>query len=270
MYVQIRSALPRLGETVTGHQFTAEELGILPVEEASPIPLYQQVRIELLGFIQSNKLNPGDMLPPENELAQAYQVSRQTIRQAIGLLATENLVERTPGRGTTISEGRNRLMFFLDQSFAQQMIEMGIEPHSEVLRKKVTTVDGTAPTSLHSKKGCQALELIRLRFGNGFPIGVQYTTVVTDLCYDLPSQDFETESLYSLLLKRYKLPIARIDQAVSAALPDEWHKNLLKIPGDSPLLLVNTTAYLENDEPIEASTSYYRADRYEFSISKDY
>lgn len=255
---------------MTGHQFTTAELGILPIDESSPIPLYQQVRIELLGMIQSQKLKPGDMLPPENDLAQAYQVSRQTVRQAIGLLAAENLVERTPGRGTTICKGRNRLLFFLDQSFAQQMVDMGLKPHSEVLRKKITTIDGNTPSSLHPKKGCQALELIRLRFGDNSPIGVQYTTVVTDLCTDLHKQDFEAESLYTLLLKRYKLPISRIDQVVSAVQPDEWHKNLLKVPDNSPLLRVNTTAYLENDEPIEASTSYYRADRYEFSISKNY
>jgi GntR family transcriptional regulator len=259
-----------LGVSLMSHQFTASELGIIPIDESSVIPLYQQVRIELLGMIQSGKLKPGDMLPPEKDLAAAYQVSRQTVRQAIGLLAAENLLERTPGRGTTICKGRNRLLFFLDQSFAQQMVEMGMAPHSEVLRKKITTVDGTAPSSLHKKKGCQALELIRLRYGDDFPIGVQYTTVVTDLCPDLYTQDFEKESLYALLLKRYKLPIARIDQAVSAVLPDEWHKNLLKIPDQSPLIRVNTTAYLENDAPIEASTSYYRADRYEFSISKNY
>lgn len=255
---------------MTGRQFTAKELGILPVDESSPIPFYQQVRIELLGMIQSTKLKPGDRLPPENELAQAYKVSRQTIRQAIGLLAAEDLVERTPGRGTTICKERNRLMFFLDQSFAQQILEMGMKPHSEVLRKKITTVDGTAPSSLQAKKGCQALKLIRLRFGDDIPIGVQYTTIVTDLCPDLHMQDFTKESLYSLLLKRYRLPIGRIDQAVSAVMPDEWHKNLLKIPDIAPLLHVITTAYLENDEPIEASSSYYRADRYEFSISKDY
>ncbi|MFW5714666.1 MAG: GntR family transcriptional regulator [Brevefilum sp.] len=253
-----------------GHQYTAEELGILSVDDSSPIPLYQQVRIELLGMIQSEKLKPGDRLPSENELAEAYQVSRQTVRQAIGLLAAENLVERTPGRGTMICKGRNRLLFFLDQSFAQQIIDMGLKPHSEVLRKKMTIVDGTAPISLHPKKGCQALELIRLRFGDNFPIGVQYTTVVTDLCPDLHTQDFKSKSLYSLLLTRYKLPIGRIDQIVSAVRPDEWHKNLLKVPNQSPLLQVNTTAYLKNDEPIEASTSYYRADRYEFSISKNY
>jgi GntR family transcriptional regulator len=221
-------------------------------------------------MIQSEKLKPGDILPTENDLAQAYHVSRQTIRQAIGLLAAENLVDRTPGRGTTVCSGPNRMRFFLDQSFGQQIIEMGLTPHSEVLRKKVITIDGTVPSSLHVKRGARALELIRLRYGDDFPIGVQYTTIITELCPDLHTQNFETGSLYDILLNRYKLPIVRIDHAVSAVQPDEWHKNLLKVPERAPLLHVNTTAYLENNEPIESSTSYYRADRYEFSIRKDY
>ena len=255
---------------MTGRQYSVEELGIVPVDETSPIPLYQQVRIELFSMIQSEKLKPGDMLPTENDLAQAYNVSRQTIRQAIGLLSAEKLIDRTPGRGTSVCSGPNRIHFFLDQSFGQQIIEMGLTPHSEILRKKIITIDGTAPGSLQGKKDARALELIRLRFGDDFPIGVQYTTVITEFCPDLHTHDFETGSLYDILLNHYKLPIVRIDHAVSAVQPDEWHKNLLKVPDNAPLLHVNTTAFLDNNDPIESSTSYYRADRYEFSIRKDY
>ena len=251
-------------------QFSCDDLNIKPVDENSSIPRYQQVRIDLMGMLQSEKLRPGDMLPPENELAQAYQVSRQTIRQAIGLLVTQNLMERTPGRGTTVIIGKEHRTFYLDQSFAQQLIQMGLKPQSEVLRKKITMIDGSSPSTLQVKKGSQALDLIRLRFGDMDPFGVQYTTVITDLCPDLYSCDFEHESLYDFLINHYKLPISRIDHSVSAIIPDEWHKNLLKIGDNAPLLLVNTTAFLENNEPIEASTSYYRADKYEFSISKQY
>lgn len=245
-------------------------LDIRPVDENSPIPLYQQVRIDLLNMLQSERIKPGQMLPTENELAEAYRVSRQTIRQAISELAASNLLERTPGRGTTVLSGRNRLKFFLDKSFAQQIVEMGLEPHSEVLRLKETVIDNASPQTLRHKRGSSALELIRLRLGNETPIGLQYTTIITDLCPDLASHDFKEASLYNLLLTKYKIPIARIDQTISAVIADDWHKNLLKVSREIPLLLVNTTAYIENGEPIEASTSYYRADKYEFSVSQNY
>jgi GntR family transcriptional regulator len=246
------------------------DLDIKPVDENSPIPLYQQVRIDLLNMLQSERLKPGEMLPTEKELAEAYHVSRQTVRQAIGALAVANLLQRTPGRGTTVLSGRNRLKFFLDKSFAQQMVEMGLKPQSEVFRQKPIIIDNASPQTLRSKKGSSALELIRLRFGDDTPIGLQYTTIITDLCPGLADYDFKTASLYNLLLTKYKLPIARIDQTISAVFADEWHMNLLKVSGEIPLLLVTTTAYLENGEPIETSTSYYRADKYEFSVSQNW
>lgn len=247
-----------------------QELGIAPVDENSPIPLYHQVQMDLLNLLQSGRLNRSDMLPTEKELCEAYGVGRQTLREAVSRLVNEGLLERTAGRGTVVLSGENRLKFFLDRSFAQQIAEMGLTPHSEVLRKAKRVIDETSPVSLHVKMGGESLELIRLRFGDEMPIGLQYTTVITNLCPDLDNHEFVEESLYSLLLTKYKLPIARIDQIVSAVSADDWHKSLLKVPENAPLLKVITTAYLENGDPIESSTSFYRADRYEFSIVQDY
>lgn len=251
-------------------QKSVEEIGITPVDENSPIPLYQQVHMDLLNLMQSGILQPGDMLPTEKKLSEAYHIGRQTLREAVTRLVNENLLERTQGRGTVVLSGPNRLKFFLDRSFAQQMIEMGVVPRSEVLRIHQQIVNNTSPSTLHRKMGSNSLELIRIRFGDNTPIGVQYTTVVTDACPGLGNEDFTKESLYDLLLTKYRLPITRIDQSVRATLADEWHKSLLKISDIAPLLLVYTTAYLENGEPIEASTSYYQADKYEFSIVQNY
>lgn len=47
------------------------------------------------------------MLPSEAELAERYDVSRGTVRAALGLLADENLVEVLPGKGRRVTgEGK--------------------------------------------------------------------------------------------------------------------------------------------------------------------
>lgn len=251
-------------------QISLYKMNIKPVNKKSPIPLYRQVQMDLLALLQTKKLKPGDMLPAETDLADAYQVSRQTIRQAIGLLASEGLVERTPGRGTIIQVGKSRIKFFLDKSFAKQMIAMGLVPYSHVIQKKIITIDETAPISLHKKEGSTALKLVRLRFGINTQIGVQYSYTITDLCPDLYDNNFETGSLYNLLLTHYKLPIAKLDQTITAIIGEKKHTELLNLPEGSPLLVVKSTAYLENSDPIEASTGYFRSDRYEFSINHKY
>jgi GntR family transcriptional regulator len=246
------------------------DLNIATVDPNSPLPLYSQIIANLRAMIDTGKLRSGDMLPPEVELSKAYGVSRQTMRQAILRLVDENILERKAGRGTVVASREIRPKFYLDRSFAQQMTEMGMTPHSEVLRISAGIIDDSSPEPLRVQSGASCLVLVRLRFGNQTPIGIQYTTIVTSRCPDLANHNFNEESLYNILWTEYKLPIVRIDQIIGAVNADEWHCSLLKtVPGAS-LLHVRTTAYLDNDEPIESSTSYYRADKYWYSTSHKY
>src|SRR5690349_16824038 len=45
---------------------------------------------------------PAGQLPRESQLCHDFEASRNTIRDALGLLAAEGLVERLPGVGTTV------------------------------------------------------------------------------------------------------------------------------------------------------------------------
>ncbi len=62
--------------------------------------LYQQVANLLRASILETDSDRPLRLPAEPELATRHGVSRATIRQALGLLGAEGLIERTPGRGT--------------------------------------------------------------------------------------------------------------------------------------------------------------------------
>lgn len=53
--------------------------------------------------MQDGTFKPGDKLPTENALCGLFQVSRQTTRQALGLLAAEGLVECRRGSGSYVN-----------------------------------------------------------------------------------------------------------------------------------------------------------------------
>lgn len=65
--------------------------------------LYLQVADSLAQLIMTNNLTEDDRLPPERELAQVYEVSRQTIREALIALEVLNLVKIKPGSGVYVS-----------------------------------------------------------------------------------------------------------------------------------------------------------------------
>ncbi len=64
--------------------------------------LYEEVAKQIERLILEGGLKPGDMLPPERELAEMFQVSRSSVRDAIRALQLVGLVEPRQGEGTVV------------------------------------------------------------------------------------------------------------------------------------------------------------------------
>lgn len=73
----------------------------------------------LLALIKRKQLLPGHKLPPERELAQIMNVSRPSLRAALGVLAAMHIIEIHPGSGAYVSRLEpDRLVQHLDFIFA--------------------------------------------------------------------------------------------------------------------------------------------------------
>ncbi len=66
--------------------------------------LYEQVVKQIEHFIYEELLKPGDKLPPERELAEMFQVSRSSVRDAIRTLELMGLVEPRQGEGNVVRD----------------------------------------------------------------------------------------------------------------------------------------------------------------------
>ena len=234
----------------------------------SPVPLYHQIYLDLRRMIQEGIIPAGGMLPPEMEISEAYNVGRQTVRQAIARLVDDDLLERYAGRGTFVRAQPSHTQFFLDRSFSQQMRELGRVPRSRVLSIESGTIDALLVPALQGYSGRPCVTLERLRLGDDEPICHQVSTILTESCPGIEQEDFASQSMYELLSTRYHLVINRIDHIVRAIAADEYRADLLKVAEGTPLLFVGTTTYLDTGQVIEHTASYYRADRYEYSTSQ--
>ncbi len=59
---------------------------------------------EILDSIKTNRLKPGDKLPPERELKEMFGVGRSTLREAISALVLVGYLEVVQGRGTFLKK----------------------------------------------------------------------------------------------------------------------------------------------------------------------
>lgn len=65
---------------------------------------HRQLTADFRNRILDGRLSAGTRLPADLELAAEYQLSRDTVRQALALLADEGLIERVQGRGTFVCQ----------------------------------------------------------------------------------------------------------------------------------------------------------------------
>lgn len=76
---------------------------------------YERIQEHLKQQIKEGQLEPGTALPSEQQLAHLFKSARSTVRQAMGMLEREGLVNRVQGKGTFVhQQARQRLSTGLD------------------------------------------------------------------------------------------------------------------------------------------------------------
>jgi DNA-binding FadR family transcriptional regulator len=91
---------------------TQRNIGILMPEQISPprrLSFADQVHAQLMRLIQRGEFPVNVRLPPEQDLAQRFGVSRPVIRQALRRLADEGIVETRKGSGSVVRVGQSAL-----------------------------------------------------------------------------------------------------------------------------------------------------------------
>jgi GntR family transcriptional regulator len=238
--------------------------GTSPLDPHSPMPLYHQIEGHLRQLIISGQLPANTVLPPELELGTWYGVGRHTMRTALTNLVNERLIMRRAGVGTYVLPQEQRANFYLNRSFTHQITAMGMRPRSQVLSMHQATIDVNAPMMLQRYHGVQALFLARLRYGDDTPISLQFSTIIGPHSQQLAHVDFGEHSLYTVLQQEHGLQIDRITHTINAVAADEEQAYLLDVAPGTPLLLVKTASYSQQQQLVEYTVSYYRTDRYEY------
>lgn len=65
---------------------------------------------KIRDLITSGRLNPGDLLPPEQELAALFGISRSSLREAVKALSQANVLNVRRGDGTYVSSLEPKLL----------------------------------------------------------------------------------------------------------------------------------------------------------------
>lgn len=224
------------------------------------LPLYFQIEAELRERLQH--LAVDSPFPSDRELAEEFNVSRMTIRQAVSTLVREGLLRRQIGRGTLVADSTVGKSMNTLSSFSEDMRQRGMRPSSQILRCEIRRAAPETIDALQLPPNSQVVSLRRLRLANNIPVAIETVHLSALHFADLLSQDLATNSLYEVLQRRYgvRLTVARGTLHAEPASGEE--AQLLGTSEKAPLLVARRVAFNDRNEPIEEGESKYRGDRY--------
>lgn len=236
--------------------------GLQQLDRGSVMPLHHQIGQRLLSQIQSGVFEPGQPLPPIQEMAASLGVSNMTVRQAVKSLCDLGVLYSKQGKGTFISRLKLEKDFRQILSFTEEMKSKGSKPVSKVLSFEICRGSAEVIGALRLKSEDEVIQLRRVRQANTVPMGIECSSLPLHLCPDLLSTFDPHTSLYKILWERYGIQMVVADEVVEAGLANSHEAHLLRIGVGSPVFAFTRTSYIQNGQPVEYVTATYRGDRY--------
>lgn len=241
------------------------------LDKNSPIPLYYQIKNYLMKKIKEDDFKEGEKLLSEPKMMEKFDVSRSTVRKALGELEKEGYVEKFHGKGTIVRKPKITPLAALT-SFSENMEKAGLKPSYETKNIEICTPPANISKffNIEPDKKNTTLFIRRVMLADLKPIAIQEAYLPMSLVE--PVMEYFTEeylnknSMYKLLEDKLNIILWEAEENINAIQADSEEKELLKMNSKKPLLLINRKTYNKNKMPIEYVRLTFRADVYSYKF----
>jgi DNA-binding GntR family transcriptional regulator len=225
---------------------------------AGAVPKYRQLLQLLRKQILSGDLAPGARLATEEELVQAYGLSRGTVRRAIEQLAAEGLVRTEQGSGTYVSAAHPSAVPFRFGEAAGATTRPGAATSYRIVTKEIIPASIEIAERLSLPFGEPVIHLLRVRSENGAVAGFSERFLPHSLCPDLLEQDLTQGSIHDVLVNHSELPLLRAVVEVEALMLGSEDAALLGVAPATPAIVVSRMTYTAPARPAVWYRAVYR------------
>jgi GntR family transcriptional regulator len=234
------------------------------------VPMHSVVRTDLLAQIRSGRLQPGDQVPTEPQLMEAFHVSRTTVRRALRDLETMGLIDRQPGRGSFVTEPKVEPRLDRLTGFVEDMEALGLHASASVELIETVPADAEVSQQLQLVPGEEVVHIERVRLANGTPISFDDSYFPSDLGSRIAAENLEEEPFYSILEGKYGIALAGADYVLAASIGDERVAGLLSIAVGAPVLRLERTSRAAPDRrPILFEHLHFAGARISYRLALD-
>jgi len=231
------------------------------IDRQADTPLWMQLKSILQGQIQSGELLPDSRLYSEHELCKMFGVSRTVVREALSELVHDRFIYRIQGKGTFIS-GRKEEQDYAGSNigFSGEMIGKGRKVLTKILEQKLADPGEREHRMLRLNGPQRVVQIRRLMYIDDKPRLLVDMSFPADLVSGFENVNLSNRSIYDVLRRRYGLVPTSSERWIEAILPTDQQAALLNISPDTPLLGIESCAYLADGRAFEYYYGYHRSD----------
>lgn len=243
-------------------------LGVLPALSAKGgQPVHVQIERWLTDLIGRGELVPGDRLPREDELASLLGVSRMTLRQALATLESHGIVVKKTGRagGTFVTEPRIECDLTGLAGFTEQMRRAHVRPGAKIISAETVPAPAAVASALAMDRGGPVHKVIRVRTARRKPLALERSYFPFEPFPDLLRHGL-TGSIYELLTRQYGQQPHTANETLEPVIARVEEAELLEIAENSPLMLIERTAFTAAGLAVEYARDLFRPDRVRISF----
>jgi GntR family transcriptional regulator len=238
------------------------------IDKNVPIPYHYQLRELIRDEITTGRLGVGDRLPSERELCIIFKLSRTPVREAIDALVKEGLLIRQKGRGTFVAEPKIMERWLESpEGFTDSISEQGFQVQTRVRTFALVPAPHKVAIELRLSSNEPVIILDRVRSILNEPILLVTSYLPEKICPTLFEHDLSSNSLYQILREKYNIHIAGAKRCLEAVIANESESELLNISPGAPLMLIESTSYLEDGTAVEYFKARHRGDRTRFQVN---
>ena len=230
------------------------------LNQASPVPLYQQLAELLRGAMDAGLLPEQEKIPSEYDLAQTYGIGRPTVRQATDLLVREGALQRRRGSGTYVLPKAKRIDLLSLNGTGEALQASNVDATSEWLQTPELVSGDEAKMGFAS-----AYQLQRLTHIDAEPALLETFYLNTDVFANFAKHFQPSQSLSAQVKQQYFYTATSADQNFHIMFPSRKLAELMQINNKLPLLHVARKLHFGSVEGAIYCDIVCRTDRFNFS-----
>jgi GntR family transcriptional regulator, trehalose operon transcriptional repressor len=225
---------------------------------------YLMIYEEIAKQIQEGHYPAKTILPSENEFADSYQTSRETIRKALNLLAQNGFIQKIRGKGSLVLDlKRHQFPISGLVSFKELAENMGGKAETSVQDFTLELAGREIAKELHVDDEEKVWKVTRVRQIDGERMILDKDFLVERLVPGLTRENCKN-SIFEYIEKQLEKKISFAKKEFTVEEPNEEDRRLLDMEGYHAIVVVKNYIYFDDATQFQYTESRHRPDKFRF------